>query len=60
MILMIANAIAEEKISITIFSGPFFNVPEVIVYEKSIPHIYTQIIIIKEKSRYLGEPSERI
>jgi len=51
MILIIANAIAEEKISITISSGAFFNeVPEVIEYEKSIPLIYTQKTIIEEKN----------
>ncbi|KAE9521879.1 hypothetical protein AGLY_017686, partial [Aphis glycines] len=51
MILIIASAIAEEKISITISSGAFFNeVPEVIVYEKSIPLIYTQKTIIEEEN----------
>lgn len=51
MILIIASAIAEEEISITISSGAFFNeVPEVIVYEKSIPLIYTQKTIIEEEN----------
>jgi len=51
MILIIASAIAEEKMSITVSSGAFFNeVPEVIVYEKRIPFIYPQKIIIEEKN----------
>ena len=51
IVLLIGSSIAaEEKLSITISSGAFFNeIPEVMVYEKSIPLIYTQKIITEEQ-----------
>ncbi|KAE9521411.1 hypothetical protein AGLY_018233 [Aphis glycines] len=60
MILIIASAIAEEKISITISSGAFFNeVPEVIVYEKTtekqIKNFYTNEDKLKQQADKLRD-----
>lgn len=53
-----AGITGEEKLSITISSGAFFNkVTEVIMYEKSILFIYTQKTI-SEEHNFMGDMLE--
>lgn len=50
-ILILRTSDAKETIGITISSGAFFNeISEAIMYDKSIPLIYTQKVIIEENS----------